>query len=231
MIDFEKLDLVTSIDLRNEKTEEKQVYQLLYGSQLYGTDFDVYAKFEGEKITLNDGKYEGREITKTKGELEAYKTEKISLILLNYKGILNLGFSGKFKFELDPVTAEKTFYLEVQGASANIKDEFTFKKDVAPLIVPKGELVRLLVQRILIPLPDFRILLSDVRNDSEIDQRRKLPQHPPVTPLFDSEYFERDGIDLYKLNDKPGMADMDNREKMFRPGGRCNAGIVSLIYK
>jgi hypothetical protein len=229
MIDFTKLDLITSVDLRNEENKGEQVYQLIYGSQLYGTDFDVYAKFQGTRVTLIDGKYEGWEITDTMGELEAYKTEKISLILLNYKGILNLGFSGKSRIEFNPNTKEKTFYLEVQGASDNIKDEFSFKEDETPLIVPKGELVRLLVQRILMPLPDFRELLSNVRNDSKIDQSEKLPQHPPVTPLFDSEYFERDGIDLYKLNDKPGMAEIVKAE-MVRPGGRCNSGIVSLRY-
>jgi hypothetical protein len=225
MIDFENLDLITSVDLRNVENKGKSVYHLIYSSQLYGTIFDVYGKFEGDPITITDGEFEGKEITKTKGKIDAYRIERILMKLINYKGILNMGFSGKFQF--DPNDTAKTFYFEVQGASTNIEEEFILEKET-PLIIPKGEPVRLVFQRILIPLPGFQEILTGVGNSADSNQFGKLSDPPPVFPLFDSEYFERDGIDFY-VNDKPGLGTRENAY-FHSPGGRCQAASVSLIY-
>lgn len=65
------MELIGNVNLSNSDD-----YQSIYASQLYGTFFAVYAKFEVADINPSDG---------------VYKLTGLRLKILNYKGIVNLG--------------------------------------------------------------------------------------------------------------------------------------------
>ncbi|UXE67348.1 MAG: hypothetical protein KA713_01715 [Chryseotalea sp. WA131a] len=207
MIDFHKLDLVTCVDLRNTVNGEKDVFHLIYGSQLYGTIFAVYGKFIGNEVTVEN------KVT--------YEVSKIYLKLLNYKGMINIGFSGCFDFKSNG-EGLNVFDFGVQGANSNIEEEYDFE---VKLVVPKGGTVRLICNRTLFPLADFNTYLS---KGDQVDHNGKWPFQPPNTPLFDSEFHERDGIDFYIRNPKPGMIGEDIEAGFV--GKRCIQSDLNLIY-
>ena len=82
------VNLQTTIDL--SIPYDKDINQFIYGSQLYGTVFAVYAKFncsiEGNEATLNS----------------------IDFKLINYKGCVNLGFTGDWRAEFRDAPANSS---------------------------------------------------------------------------------------------------------------------------
>ena len=106
------MELISSINLSNEND-----YQSIYASQLYGTFFAVYGKFTLQKST--DPKY--------------YLLDTIDLLVINYKGIFNIGISDH-KFVYDQTNQEAILKLEVRAIygdkTAEVKCKGAqFKKD------------------------------------------------------------------------------------------------------
>ena len=60
---------------RRNGTHDGQYYQSIYTSQLYGTFFVVYANFKTEENLAKD----------------SYFVKNISLRIMNYKGLINIG--------------------------------------------------------------------------------------------------------------------------------------------
>lgn len=206
---FENLDLVTSVELRNTGTEEKPVYHFIYASQLYGTIFGIYARFDGTEI--NSG--------------AAYQVEKISMKLLNYKGVVNIGFTDDSIDwnQVDDVSGSLDFH--VAGMSAKGNKNFIFIK---PFVVKKNVRFGLSFNRILHPLSGFE------RKRTPIDASGRLSEEPPVSPYFDSEFNERDGIDFYNRDIREGMHGYNpptgHGKQVWVASPRCIQSFVNLIY-
>jgi len=200
---FDALDLVTSAELLNRDNGGIPVYHFIYGSQLYGTLFGVYGRFEGTVITS--------------GEKKTYQVTSVDLKLLNYKGALNIGFTGDFEWK----GAKQNLFFGIQGANPTIDISYTFPQ---PLLVDEGTRYRLIFTRELHALPDFRRFVDQRRGDNRPNQLR---EEPPVTALFDSEFNERDGVDFYNRELRDGM-DGFTPNRFASP--RCIQSIVNLHY-
>jgi hypothetical protein len=221
MESFKDLELVTAVDLNLKEMKvdniTKPVYHFIYASQLYGTLFSIYAKFDGSPIDA--GKF--------------FEINKISLKLLNYKGCINIGFTSH---ELQLDEKRENLFFQVRGTSTLIQKELDLKKTSPnkPFTVPKEVLpYRLVFNRILHPLPDFDGYL-DEREENVSSQ---LSIEPPPSPLFDIEFNDRDGVDLYNHHLKPGMLRYvgkkegdTSKEVQVAAGIRCNSSNVNLYF-
>src|SRR6266496_6182820 len=86
--------------------KKKPVYHFVYASQLYGTIFGIYAKFEP------DPEYKGKN----------YAIKTISFKLINYKGSINIGLTGNYEWDDE----NTTLYFGLRGASVTTEDKFKF---------------------------------------------------------------------------------------------------------
>lgn len=77
---------------------DNENFQAVYSSQLYGTFFMIYARFE----------------TDYDEDDKAYQLKKAELFLANYKGTINLGIV-QAEFFLDKKSKEAGFKIEVQA--------------------------------------------------------------------------------------------------------------------
>ncbi len=203
------LDLIASVDLSYQGKKKKPVYHFVYASQLYGTIFAIYAKFEGAKMEKK----------------EAFRIEKVLLRLVNYKGVINIGFSKKDQIVRKPDDdGIDNLYFVLQGACINSEKKYIFTK---PIEVEKNKPFPIIFNRLLRPLQKFERYLVSRKGDPVSS---KIVTEPPITELFDIEFNDRDGIDFYNRELKPGMISSDEFE-MLNPGGRCQTGNVSLIYR
>lgn len=195
---IQDLELITSVDLAYKSVNERPVYHFVYASQLYGTLFAVYANFSGS----NNG--------------SSFTVDTITLRLLNYKGVINIGFTGDVHVQND------TIDFGVIGAST--KDELVIKLST-PMVVGQGRQSPLTFNRILHPLADF--------NAYQSSSVGALPYAPPTTTLFDSEFYERDGVDFFKSDVREGMLGHHappTGHKFLVVGTRCRQGYVSLRF-
>jgi hypothetical protein len=228
------LDLVTSLELTHrsstamvkvkvlnkdgvvtgEKYEEQTrgCYHFIYGSTLYGTPFGVYGQFDS--------------VAKDGGA--ALQVTGLTMRILNYQGVLNIGFTDEappvyIKVEKDEKVVDRIIRFGVQGASGK---ENTFI-DLTPsqLIVKKGERVRLTFERLLIPLAGFTALG---------DTRVQLPAPKQTDALFDTEFRYRNGIDHSPQIIRDGMKQPDPVTVDNMAGGspqfRCLTSTVNLLY-
>ncbi|HYC86288.1 MAG TPA: hypothetical protein VEB86_13740 [Chryseosolibacter sp.] len=201
-------EFITSVNLNLTEIEKTnvQVFHFVYGGQLYGTLFGLFAKFL--KIGPN-----------ASGE---YLVTGMDLKLLNYQGVLNLGFTkhedlkysnGKFDFD---VVGESTFDATQTPVMFN-----------TPLVVAKNEPVEIVFSRRLMPLPGFEFDPDD-HNPS-----KPLPPPVPKKSLFDSEFYYRSGEEWYFHELRPGMFGYkEPQTPAFRtmefPSLRCHQSKVSL---
>ena len=131
-------ELVTGFDLYNPGTEEKPVYQFIYASQLYCTLFAIYGRFQ----TTMDG--------------DNYVLHGVDLKLLNYQGVINVGFTPDETYS--PPFYEKLkedeakVYFGVIGMSELRDKVVPFDP---PLTVEKGKRCTITFCRILYALPGF----------------------------------------------------------------------------
>jgi hypothetical protein len=208
MNNIEKLELVTSVELSNAGTIQEPVFHFIYGSQLYGTLFTIYARFEGKEIDNGGG----------------FRASKISMKLINYKGPLNIGFTDEdLEWREDGGIPYIDFH--VMGESTTyVKDFFP-----EPFIVRKGTRSLIIFNRILDPMPKFRKYFdSRLNSDGTLDNSSSLlNSEPPSCQFFDSEFNERDGMDLYNRDLKPGMLGYD---EVGLVGNRCNTSNVNLYF-
>lgn len=206
--DIDSLDLVAAVDLNYAVSKDtgKPVYQFVYASQLYGTFFTVYAHFAGTNSTTG------------------YDIKTITLRLVNYKGIINMGFAKDSPPAWDART--KRIYFHIRGAIVNPQAQVDF--GTTPLTIKKGSHERVVFHRILHPLAGF-----DAYQERQGSSGIQLKINTPETELFDSEFNERDGLDFYSRDLRPGMygyTDDVMSTKVGVAGRRCNTSDVNIFF-
>ncbi|MBA4053137.1 MAG: hypothetical protein C0490_00340 [Marivirga sp.] len=218
-------ELVTAFDLKNSGTDKKPVYQFIYASQLYGTLFAIYGRFK----------------TTTKGK--ACKINELTLTLLNYQGVINIGFtpdkpyypphySQKAKDEKSE-ERESMLYFGVMGLSMLREKIIPIKP---ALIIEEGERHKFTFNRILYRLEGFSGNNPPVKTGGDFG---KPDGKVPDTPFFDAEFHARSGVDYFQNPLRPGMADYEHLTlkhlhttiaKFDVASPRCTQSIVNLYY-
>lgn len=149
-MDIIELPLGLSCDLR-----KSDKLHLIYASQLYQTFFAIFGAFKIEK-------------KENKNHLT-----RMALILINYKGFINLGITGLSKPQIDEKDKIK-FYIKVKaGENSTVLQEFNFEKDSVPI----EDQQEICFERILEPF------VKGPNQTGMIDNY-----------IFDSEFYERDGL-------------------------------------
>lgn len=185
-------EILTSVDLTHEPGE---AYHFLYASQLYGTLFAVYGKFQ---CTLDkDAKPE----TLTVGSID--------LKLINYKGNINLGFSSTTKDNKPFNTLYKendasangkgAIYFEVQAMSSELETTVNLFK---PITIKKGKNHNMIINRILTPMDGVRFEPGDMDYSLQDPNGKSYNQQSTV---FDSEFKYRNGDAYFDKLPQAGM--------------------------
>lgn len=195
---IQDLELITSVDLAYKSLDERPVYHFVYASQLYGTLFAVYGSFSGQ----DNG--------------SSFTVNSVTLRLINYKGVINIGFHGQPQFQKDNINF---------GVIALSNNEEVVVPILPAINVAKGGQVPLTFSRILHPLNAF--------SAHQTSPAGQLSSAPPTTPVFDSEFYERDGVDFFKSELREGMHGFPSQpsgQRMSIVGPRCRQGNVSLRF-
>ncbi|HEX6891174.1 MAG TPA: hypothetical protein VF141_10775 [Chryseolinea sp.] len=205
-------NLIASFELTNPGTEEDPVFQFVYATQVYGSLFGMYARFKitdlGDKCSLDE----------------------MTLKILNYQGVINIGFTSHDVL-IDTTGAEPKIYFGVMGASLDYEKIVPIKHE---LTVPKGGRLQVIYCRILYPLADFA---STIDLSAGRDVHNALKDPIPVSPLFDSEFQARSGLDYFNNPLRPGMVGYDgfalgNTEYSSKIASiRCTQSIVNLLFR
>jgi hypothetical protein len=198
------LSLLAAVDLNSGGTDSKPVYQFVYSSELYGTAFGIYARFKGTESS------------------SSYQISALSLQLVNYRGVINIGFA-KNDLIYKSNAGKNLLFCYVQGAAPALEKEYTFD---APVAVDKGKPFPLTFIRKLLPLPGFE------KDFGPVDLNGKFDQSTPQGQYFDSEFYYRNGVDFYRQPLKPGLNGFDNLEVDAPPipSPRCHEGNLILVY-
>lgn len=205
------MDLVTCLDLSNAGPEEKPVYQFVYGSELYQTLFGIFARF---KVTESPKGY--------------YNLNELSLVLLNYQGIINLGFKGALTHKIESnADGEDCHFIDfgVQGCSTKLDHWMRFV-ETDPVVVKKGDRFRITFRRELHPLPGFEFDVNARTNPTQA-----LGSEVPALTLFDTEFQARNGTAYYDQPLRPGMHGAPKPPAGYKfPSPRCYQSDVNLYY-
>ncbi|MEQ9423917.1 MAG: hypothetical protein RJQ09_05835 [Cyclobacteriaceae bacterium] len=197
-------DFIHYINLRDNDN-----YQVAYSSQVYGTFFSVYARFNKDENVNEDDLEEGQ-----------FAIASIDFKVINYRGLLDVGITaikgpGVFAAALNDDHV-KLFNIEVQAGLSNEKHEYNLPTD--GLLMKKGEIM--FIQRTLKRLHD----------------RPDRDDRPLSAGIFDSEYFYREGIneqgDYEEAGPKPlGEMPSDLSEFEFGPrsGTHCPKAKIILM--
>lgn len=202
-------NLVVTVDV--SLTEPTDVYQFVYGSQLYGTLFGVFAKFTARKSK----------------EKNVYHVTAFSLKLLNYQGVINIGFESNEAVYKQEKKNERSIEFNVQGTSRILK---TKEAKIEPLIeIKQGQPIPITFNRMLYPLPGF----DKVRRMPVPGTQRSSKDKLPELSYFDTEFHYRNGEDCYDQILRPGMLgyqDPDPKTNLTLPSGRCHKSDVNLYF-
>lgn len=172
--------------------------QFIYGSQSYSTSYAVYAKFNILTSNVSD------EVI----------IQDITYRIINYKGVLNIGFQSEPILSYDQKNGVINIAIDLIGASNNdlISKNYAMKIN--------KNCLKLSVNRKLIPLNG---------GDGSVQF---------YNGLFDSEFHYRDGnfIKKRKNFDDMTMIESDklmksnNKITALVPGIRCRQGTSMLIF-
>jgi hypothetical protein len=205
-------NLIASFELTNTGTKEDPVYQFVYATQVYGSLFGMYAIF---KITdLGD----------------ECRLDEMTLKILNYQGVINIGFTSHDVL-IDTSATEIRIYFGVMGAGMDYEKIVPIKQE---LTVPKGGRLQVTFCRILYPLADFA---STINLNPDRDANNALKDPIPASPLFDSEFQARSGLDYFNNPLRPGMVGcdhftLDNMADSSKIASiRCTQSIVNLLFR
>jgi hypothetical protein len=198
------LSLLAAVDLNSGGTDSKPVYQFVYSSELYGTAFGIYARFKGTGSPTN------------------FQISALSLRLVNYRGVINIGFA-KNDLIYKSNAGKNILTCYVQGTAIALEKEFAFSSVVT---VDKGKPFPLTFDRCLLPMPGFE------KDFGAVDLNGKFDQVTPQGQYFDSEFYYRNGVDFYRRSSKPGLNGFENLEIDAPPipSPRCHQGELILVY-
>ena len=193
--------------------------QKIYGSQVYGTFFSIFANFETRDI-----------------DEEHIEITSATFDLVNYNGPINVGIRSigppeiiRKRFVVLPIT--------IQGLHPSLtQPDVSLEGGKGPIIIKKSLKNYLIVQRSLCPL--------NYPDDSG-DMQQKAMCHN----VFDSEFYNRDGIgdesfnerhrlpesslskiiDEYEDQTETTSAPVDEEEKRLMDGYRCMYSISKIV--
>ncbi|TMU57494.1 hypothetical protein [Flagellimonas algicola] len=203
-------NLMTSVDLTLTDKKMDNPYHFIYGSNLYGTLFGVFGQFEIE----------------TTGDGNVCLVKKIHMDLVNYKGLINIGFSKHTPF----IKGRKNIYFGVKGGRREYQKTIKFKD---PLVIKKHERLPLVFNRMLYPIKGFEF---DIKKRNKRDNNKELKKPIPKTRVFDTEFQYRSGSGYYDSELRPGMLGYNGlslesiRNTMPFPSPRCHHSKVSLFF-
>ena len=208
---------------KTEKIIPDKRYQFVYASQLYGTFFGIFAKFQTSNFDY---------ITKS------CTVEAAEFILVNYSGEINLGI---VDIEEDKIEYKNFRVLNMDGTISDLKClnfditvkglEESFKPHPVKVDLQinqgKHENIYLRINRKLRPL------YHSTSNDGRFTA---LQPHAVKNKVFDSEIYNRSGVfynQTEKLHKDPEaaliMATYD--EKPIAPWGSCIPGYNKIIFE
>ncbi len=214
---------LVSVDLGYKDPKGRRARHFVYGSQVYDTMFGIFATFDGKESD------------------DAFTLEKISFELINFRGIINIGFAkedeviyGKVPKQFEKLAnaeMKNNVFFFLQGLSLDRQKTLTLDK---PIEVAKGQRFPLTLNRALYPLPET--------NGGEPDGKTIVAKgRTPNDRFFDSEFYYRNGVDYYDQVLRPGLffprkATTNGAKAEIEPGPldmpslRCHTGNVNLYY-
>jgi hypothetical protein len=224
MTNYNNYELVASVDLNYKDKNGKPVYHFIYASQLHHTMYGIYANFIGSEVDLGN-------------DQKGYSISQISLLLINYKGTINIGFTeDKPNHIFDIVDKIDNINFNVQGLCTKMSTHLPINDPLnnpvidCPIKVPKGGRLPIIFNRQSLPLDTFQKYFDEREDPSgQIDtQSSKLVgKTPPISQFFDEEFNDRDGVDFYNRELKPGMLGYPPEKAA---GIRCNYSLVNLSF-
>jgi len=207
---FDDHELVTCVHLNCKSEKNKAVYHGIYVSQLYGTLFAIYGRFDIDE-EKND----------------CCNVKKIKLKILNYKGLFNVGFNQtSISVEIDP--EEMKIVIPVRALSGIDEMEISIKSSIE---VERGKHKRIVFSRLLYPIEGFGV---DPENQDKIDILKNVKGGStnrtdiPDKLIFDTEFNYRDGVDYYDQLLLPGKVGYKPGKPVFSE--RCLESNVNIAY-
>ncbi|MFY0686008.1 MAG: hypothetical protein JXQ90_02525 [Cyclobacteriaceae bacterium] len=200
-----QLDLTYSTNVFLHKDDDR--FQFVYGSQLYGTFFSIYAKFIGVPVD------------------DHFLINKILVQGINYKGALNIDIENAYvkekSDEFDNTSSQNALIIGIDvRATINaqpVTEEIIVDNLGSGISVPTDHI--LLIER--------KLKRMYQGNSSDLRDRAFVGGH------FDSEFFVRDGL-FIKDHQVPRMDANDTITKhnaeMMTPGVRCIPGVGTLKF-
>ena len=198
-IDWTTTTFITTVDLKNAGNS----YHFLYASQLYGTFFSIFGKFDFDPNTL--------------------LVRSIDLQLLNYKGVVNIGFCAMESSDIPPNPSKEDLYYGVQGGNTDTYIKADFR---SPIQLTKGTPTPVTFHRVLYALNNY--------NRNPGGKPSDPMGVPPMEPYFDTEFHYRSGIDFfnrelrYGMNGGPKAPKILESDKALNP--RCTHSTVNLLH-
>jgi len=205
-------NLIASFELTNAGTDADPVLQFVYATQVYGSLFGMYARFKIADLG------------------NTCRLEEMTLKILNYQGVINIGFT-PHDVLIDTSGEEIRIYFGVMGASLDYDKIVPITKE---LIVSKGGRLQVTFCRILYPLADFA---STIDPSPDRDVHSVLKDPIPVSPLFDTEFQSRSGLDYFNNPLRPGMVGYEHftlgnaKDSSKIASIRCTQSIVNLLFR
>lgn len=218
---FDNLELVTTVNPTCQTENGKSVFQFLYASQLYGTTFAVYGRFNHAPMAINDNEC---------------KLQSLELKLLNYRGVINLGFvEERPTHRVDEANPDQYIIeFKVQAFKPKRDQKVDFNQAIS---IPKGKNVRFTFNRILLPMEGFE---DGSNNANDINVVRNMSDERLNKEYFDTEFMDRSGTEYYHKPLVPGLENstMTNQgannnkqvNRIFIVSHRCHQSNVNLYF-
>lgn len=209
-IPLDQIELITSVDLNyRQGNSGKPVYHSVYGSSVYDSLFGIFAKFDGAQAG------------------NAFEVTKIHFKIVNYSGNFTIGFHSAPEINDD----NSVVTLNIRGMSVDDEEELSPKNK---LTIQKGVPYRIVFERLLHPLLPSKF---PTRKPGE-DISQRIQGEVPHEPVFDSEFYHRNGVDYYHRELRPGhvghketgTGNNKSTSGILWPSPRCTQSDVNLIF-
>jgi hypothetical protein len=218
---FDNLELVTMVNPTCQLENGKSVFQFLYASQLYGTTFAVYGRFNHAPMAAGDNEC---------------KLQSLELKLLNYRGVINLGFvEERPTHRVDEANPDQYIIeFKVQAFKPGRDQKVDFNQAIS---IPKGKNVRFTFNRILLPMEGFE---DGSNNANDVNVVMNTTDDRLNKGYFDTEFMDRSGTEYYYQPLVPGLENSrmsnqgtNNNKEVNRAlivSHRCHQSNVNLYF-